>query len=153
MKRIVLHEDERVGRWMLARMGRSYFPGGVVCVGLEEDGELIAGIGYEDYTGSSICMHVASDGNKRWLSRSFLRFLFSYPFHQLKVKKVIALVPSGNDASLKLVRGLGFHVEHELIDGHPDGALIILSMTPETCKWIERKAENEPGKILATAVA
>lgn len=81
-------------------------------------------------------MHVASDGTKKWLNREFLRFAFVYAFDQMKVRKLIGIVPSNNEQALKFDLNLGFSEEARIKDAHPQGDLILLSMTRQACRWI-----------------
>lgn len=132
---IVTGQDQRVGSWVCERTGGSYTEGSTV--GLEKDGKLVAGVLYDHYNGASIAMHVAAEG-KRWLNRDYLWFCFWYPFEQLKVKKVIGLVPSTNEAALKFDLHLGFVEEGRIADAVPDGDLILLTMTRQQCRYLER---------------
>jgi RimJ/RimL family protein N-acetyltransferase len=134
--RIVLDDQERVGRWVSARIGASWSSAVATAIGNERDGELMGGVTFDGYNGASVCMHVASNGSRRWLTRGFLRVVFLYAFEQLGVRKVIALVPSDNEAALKFDRHVGFVDEAKIADAHPGGDILILSMTRQQCRWI-----------------
>ena len=108
MIRIVTNEDVRVGTWVCERTHGTYVEG--TAIGLERDGELIAGVLYDHYNGASMAMHVAAEG-KQWLNREYLWFCFYYPFEQVKVKKVIGIVPSTNAQALRFDKHLGFREE------------------------------------------
>lgn len=133
--RIVTGEDQRVGEWVCDRTSGHYVEG--AAIGLEKDGDLVAGVLYDHFNGASIAMHVAAEG-KHWLNREYLWFCFYYPFEQLKVKKVIGLVPSDNEAALKFDKHLGFVEEGRIKDAHPGGDILILTMTRSQCKHLER---------------
>lgn len=132
--RIITGEDERVGSWVCERTGGHYVEGSTV--GLEQNGALVAGILYDHFNGASIQMHVASEG-KHWLNREYLWFAFHYPFEQLKVRKVIGVVPSVNEAALRFDRHLGFTDEGCIKDAHPQGDLVLLTMTKDQCRHLE----------------
>lgn len=150
MKRIVT-DKERIGPWVCERTKGTWSPIDATAIGLEDDGELVAGVTYDHFNGASIAMHVASDGSRKWLSREFLEFAFSYPFEQLKVKKVIGIVPSTNADALRFDKHLGFVEEARIAQGYPDGDLIFLTMRRDQCRWIK---EREDGiEVLATACA
>lgn len=106
------------------------------CIGLERDGELVAGVLFEGFNGNSIRMHVASDGTKKWMTREFLAVAFAYPFLQLKVKKILGLVDSMNENALSFDRALGFKTEHVIEDAGKTGSLVILSMSRDDCRWL-----------------
>lgn len=127
----------RVGPWVCARTGGKFEPGCSSAIGWEEGGELRAGVLYDQYNGRSICMHVASDGSRRWMTREYLAYVFSYPFRQLKVKKILGLVDSTNENALSFDKALGFKVEHVIEDAGKTGSLVILSMSEADCRWLK----------------
>ena len=139
MNRIVTDRD-RVGAWINKRVALDFHYHDQT-IGLERDGELVAGVLYQDYNGANVFMHVASEG-AHWLNREFLWFAFYYPFVQMKVKRVTATVKSGNAASLRFVRHLGFTDEFTMVDGAPDGDLEILKMTKANCRWLNIRKPN-----------
>lgn len=134
MRRIVVHENDRVGAWIEAHAGGFYRAGGQ-CIGLERDGVLIAGVLFDYWNHASIYMHVAAEG-KNWLDREYLRVCFDYPFRQLGAKVVIGLVPSGNVRARRFDEHLGFKLQATIPDGHPDGELLIYTMRKEECRWL-----------------
>lgn len=105
-------------------------------IGLLKDGKLIAGVVFNNYCGSSICMHVAST-EKGWLNKEFLRACFRYPFHQLKVNRITALVRADNEDALRFDEHLGFKREGLIRRGDDDGCdLHLLGMLKEECRWL-----------------
>jgi RimJ/RimL family protein N-acetyltransferase len=134
-KRIVTDNQNELGEWLCQRTKGQYTPNNGMYIGLEDDGVLCAVVGFDNYNGATISMHVAGEG-KKWLTRDFLWFAFSYPFEQLKVKKVIGLVSSGNLDAMKFDKHLGFVEEAVIKDGCPDGDLNFLTMTREQCKFL-----------------
>jgi RimJ/RimL family protein N-acetyltransferase len=135
--RIVIRESDRVGSWVCERTGGVWSPVDAYAIGLERDGALVAGVVYDHYNGASVCMHVASDGSRRWLNRQYLHFCFDYAFNRLSVKKVVGVVPSDNPAALNFDLHLGFTEEARLKGAHPNGDLIFLTMTRPQCRWLK----------------
>ena len=129
----VIFDDDRVSRWVGQKLGTEFS----LCraIGYERNGELIAGVVYDEYNGANVNMHVAAEGTN-WLTRNYLRVAFGYPFNHLKVKRVTALVSSANERALRFDEHLGFRREAVLKDAASDGDLIILVMRPEFCRWI-----------------
>jgi RimJ/RimL family protein N-acetyltransferase len=111
-----------------------------VCIGREKDGELVAVVGYDNYTGTSIEMHVASKGDY-WGTKSLLCAAFDYPFNVCNCKVVIGVISSGNEMALRLSRRLGFKTQTVIEDAHPDGALHIMVMRRKDCRWLPKKGE------------
>lgn len=136
MKKIILHQDQIVGPWVSAMTGGAYSEG--TTIGLVEHGQLIAGVLYDGYNGASIQMHVGAIG-KRWMTKEYLWMCFHYPFEQLKVKKIIGLVGSGNEKAIAFDEHLGFQLEHSIEDAHRDGALLVYTMTREQCRFLRIK--------------
>lgn len=126
-----------VGPWVCEKTGGVWSPVDSTAIGLEKNGKLVAGVVYDHFNGASVCLHVASDGTRAWLNREFLRFAFLYPFDQMKVKKIIGIVPSNNVEALRFDRKLGFVEEARIKDAHPQGDLILFTMTRQQCRWLK----------------
>lgn len=133
MKEIV-QDDLRVGTWVCERTDGEYTGG--VGIGLEENGELIAGVLFDNYNGRSISMHVAATG-KRWMNKAYLFACFHYPFMHLKVNKIIGLVDSTNLEAQRFDEHLGFSKEALIRDAGKIGDLIIYSMTRPECRFLK----------------
>lgn len=147
MRRLVANEPQRVGAW-IQEHGGGFYRDGSACIGLESDGELIAGVLYDYHNGASIYMHVAS-GVQHWLDRDFLRAVFWYPFVQLKCKVVIGLVPESNLKARRFDEHLGFKLTATIPEGHPEGALLIYTLRKEDCRWVRSENGHEPKTALA----
>ena len=134
---IVTNCDDIVGPWVCQRAGGTWVKGRGTTIGLcNKDGELIAGVLYEDYNKANLIMHVAAIPGGRWLTREFLHVAFSYPFEQLGVSRVTGVVPSENLAARKFDEHLGFELEATLTGAHPGGDLLIYVMRKEHCRWL-----------------
>lgn len=116
---------------------------------VNSSGQLIGVVGYDCWTGTACEMHMA--GEPGWLNREFLWGAFDYPFNQAGCNMVLARVPSGNHRALSIDRRLGFRTEYILKGAHPDGALHILSMRKDECKWLEKYNGQEQKRTAATA--
>ncbi len=100
------------------------------------DKVIVGCVGFAGFTGSSCQVHFA--GTKPgWLNRTLLRTAFHYAFVTANSAMIFAHVPSGNVASLRVCYKLGFRTLVVVNGAHPDGALHILRMNREDCKWIE----------------
>lgn len=132
----IVYDAERIGPWVCARAGGSWIKDRGTAIGLERDGQLIAGVLYEDFNGANVVMHVAAETGGRWLTRGYLYRCFHYPFVQLGCKRVTGIVPSSNKRALRFDEHLGFKIEARLVEAHPEGDLLILRMMREHCRWI-----------------
>jgi RimJ/RimL family protein N-acetyltransferase len=137
MKNVIYGQDQHICEWVGDRVDEDDFGPGAVGIGLEEDGELIAGVVYNLYTGPSICMHVAAAEGKRWMTREYLWRCFAYPFIQLKCNRITGLVREDNLAAQRFDEHLGFKREGLLRQACTDGTnLILYGMLREECRWL-----------------
>lgn len=110
---------------------------GMKGLGLERDGELVAGVAYEGYNGVNIWMHVAGKPGSRWMTRSFLRYCFYYPFVELGVRRVSGYVEACNTAARRFDEALGFRLEATLTGAAADGGDVLLYvMRREDCRYV-----------------
>lgn len=128
---------EHVCEWVAPRTGGSYYAGSGQGIGIEKNGELVAGVLYENYSGNSVVAHIAALPGKRWMTREFLRLIVRYPFDQLKVKKIVAPVDSTNAAALAFNGKLGFVTEAVLKDAGRSGDLHLMTMTRQQCRFLK----------------
>lgn len=130
---MIVADAARIGPWVCARTGGTFEPGCSTAMGWEIDGELVAGVLFDQFNGRSICMHVAAE---RPVTRSYTRACFSYVFNQLGVMKAIGLVDSTNAKALRFDSHLGFVEEARIKDAGKFGDLVILTMTRQQCRWL-----------------
>ena len=129
-------DAEVVGPWVVARGGGTWFPGRGTAIGkLNESGELVAGVLYEDWNGANIVCHIAGEGN--WATKEFLHIIFDYPFNQLGVKRITAPNASYNATSINLVKRMGFELECTLTQATPRGDLLLFRMFRDDCRFLK----------------
>ena len=134
--RHIVFDKEKIGKFLTEQGAWNGGTDRYQCLGIEEDGELIAGVAYDSYEeGARISSHCAGIG-KRWLSKTFLHMMFDYPFNQLKVNVVINTVSSNNKDSMRFTEHLGFKEITRIEGGTSDGDLIIYVLYKKDCKWI-----------------
>lgn len=133
---MIVFDAKKVGPWVCQRTGGTWTGDGSA-IGYEKDGKLIAGVLYDQYNGRSACMHVASDGSRKWMTRDYLWICFDYPFNQLKLNKLLGLVDSTNEKALAFDKHLGFVEEAIIKDAGKHGDLVILSMTRQQCRFLK----------------
>lgn len=130
---------ERVAApWAVERIGN--IPPFKDCTGLAllDNMVLIAVVIYTDYNGKNCCIHVASDGSKRWMTKTFLRAAFVYPFVELNCTRITGLVAASNGQAISFDRHLGFKVEGRLRQAHVDGSdVIVFGMLRHECRFLK----------------
>ena len=140
--RLVVGEDERVIQWICQQAGNTMTsPVGCTSIGLTCDDELVAGVYYDHYMRRSIHMHVAI-GRKGMTYRPFLRFVFRFPFEELKVSKIIGTVPEHNLQTHTFVQHVGFRRETVISDCVDDPGdqgrtgMVIYEMRRSDCRFL-----------------
>lgn len=122
--------------WAASRYDDNAIDSDTHAIGVEVDGKIHAVAMYNCFTDISCNIHVVSDGGKRWASRTFLREAFAYPFVQLGLKRLTALVPAKNTDALTLDLRLGFQVEGRMAEATDNDDLVVLGMLRRNCIWI-----------------
>ena len=136
-KRLVFGEDQRVAQWAADRSAHgNIWDGKFVAIGLEHNGELIAALGYTEYlAGGSVRGHISAIEGKHWMTKSFLRIMFIYPFLQLKVQRFNALIPAQNKAVKRFVEHLGFTHESTMERALANDDVLVYRMFVEDPAW------------------
>lgn len=135
MRKIIIGQKERIANFLISQ--KAWVDANKYeAMGIEDDGEIIAGVVYDSYEPNArISMHCAGIG-KRWLTKEFLKYAFYYPFNQLNVNAVINTVSSNNKASIIFTEHCGFKEVARIEGGASDGDLIIYVLYKKDCKWI-----------------
>lgn len=127
-----------LGDWVAKQTGGE-FSGLGATFGYVRNGELQAGILYDNYNGANIHVAVAAVPGGKWMTKEFLRVAFDYPFRQLNVRRITALIAESNAPSIRFTEHMGFTREATLVDAHPTGNLLIYAMRKEDCRWLNIK--------------
>ena len=114
-----------VGPWIAKQNRMTWSPEGSESIGWAKNGEIVAGVWYEDWNLQSITTHIAISGR---ITKEYLAIIFDYPFVQLGVQKIIAPVLEDNSESIRLVTKMGFKEEARLSFVHPTGDMIFFIM-------------------------
>lgn len=144
---IVAHHQDILATWLCKRIGLVPTPH-LRCFGVVHDNKLVAVVGFDSWNGASCQMHVAGDGG-HWMTRTLLKLVFRYAFVDSGLQVVLGIVPSGNHEALKLNKHLGFAEEVRVNGAHPDGALVIMSMRREHCRWIKESRHGQEERAAA----
>lgn len=107
----------QVTEWVAKQLG---FDGGIYpsySIGIVDDGKLIGGVVYHNFTVNNIEMSIATISPK-WAGRGIIRQLLAYPY-SLGCERITAIADSENHKSRKLLEKLGFQLEGVLRKGSP----------------------------------
>ena len=138
MKRLIIADGERVIPYVdQAIGGREHLPLDSFCIGVVDDNdELQGGVVFTSFDGVGVTLHSAGK-NRMWLNRMFLKAVFSYPFKQLKCKRLSTLVRADNPHAAVIAEKAGFTLEGRLRKAEIDGCdLLVYGMLKEECPWL-----------------
>jgi RimJ/RimL family protein N-acetyltransferase len=111
---------------------------GMQGIGLERDGDLVAGIIYEGFNKQSIWAHIAAEPGSQWLNKEYLRFCTLYAFEQCGVKMILGYMDAGNTQALRFATHLGFKEEARISEAAQDGGdIVILKMRPDDARYMK----------------
>lgn len=124
--------------WAQHRIGVRFRPD-AKAIGRVAGGQIRGVVVYDNFSECDCSIHIASDGTRRWLTRSFLAEAFHYPFIQLGLRRLTGLVPAKNKAALRFDRRLGFKYEGLARCAMPDDDIVMLGMTRAECPFIPKE--------------
>lgn len=129
-------QGQEVGYWVASKHGGNYAESTSQAIGLERNGEIVAGVIYENWNRQSIVCHIAIEGA---VTRAFMRAVCGYAFHTCGVHKVIGPIPSSNEKAIQNALRIGFVEESRIKDAAPDGDIIIFTITADRCRYLGDK--------------
>ena len=128
--------DNAVMQWHLQQTQQNVSPDSYSAIGVTLRDKLIASVIYTRYRWPDIEIGIHSV-DKRWCNRRTLRYIFGYPFIQLKCKRVTAVTDPAVPAVCIFLKRIGFVEEGRLRDVYPTGDGLILGILRGECKWIQ----------------
>lgn len=138
MTRLEWEQPVAIGRWVADRIGIEDSWGPHQAVGQIRDDRLIAAVVYNRYSHPDICIHVAAVPDVRWMTRGFMHAVFHYPFLQLQVRRVTAVVAAKNVLiSTRFHERLGFKLEGYLRHALKDDDMYLFGMLKSECRWLK----------------
>ncbi len=130
--------DEEVAAMVAARIphARDGFGQSYNALGVVRKGILLGGVVYHNYRGHDIEVSAAFD-SPRYASRETLRQFFSYPFIQLRCRRITTITARNNKRARRMDEYMGFKLEgvaRKALDGEQDA--MVYGMLREECRWI-----------------
>lgn len=133
---LIFDQKERIGAWVAEQVQQSAHWGGFYAMGVEQDGQIVAGVVINNYNGVNATCHIAIARKTREIVDLF-RAVCDYAFRQCKLKRLTGMVPMSKPHVVKFDKHLGFEEEFVMPDAaHDGGPLVVLVMRPETCRWL-----------------
>lgn len=148
MDRTIQIDAPGAGAWIMERVAGFFTPERDHSFSAHgSNGQILGGIAACEYLGQTMTMHMAGEG-KHWCSRELLWITFDYVFNQVGITKAVGPVRSDNEATLAIDLRGGWFLEAVVKDVYAPGVhMVILSMTRETCPWLNYQPKAwQPGK-------
>jgi len=125
MIELIFDDDSQkeLKEWIESKTGSNY--SNDKYIGTANNGIITACCAYEVY-GDTTFAHIAVEA---LIPKCFLNVIFDYPFNQLKLERIIALVEKDNQKASRLVEHMGF----SLID---QDQVKVYEMKKEQCRFI-----------------
>jgi hypothetical protein len=147
--REILIDAPGAGAWIMERAGGRFNEGCDHSFSSHRDGKILGGIVLMDYLGNSWAAHMAGE-DKRWFSRELAWLVFDYAFNQCGCHKLVTCVRSDRPKVLEIDLRGGWQVETAIDDLFAPGVhALILSMTRDTCPWLDYRPRHFRSNIIA----
>jgi hypothetical protein len=118
----------------MSRTDGAYNADRSAAIGLEKDGELVAGTVYEMWNGKSVVCHITWDQ----ITPAYLAAVYDYPYNVANVDKIIGPISSNHTRALALVSKMGFSEEARIKGAaHDSGDIVLMTQTPDKCRFLE----------------
>ncbi len=128
--RLVLGRDAMVAEWVgfhIPHVGSGPAFGACSAIGVEsEDGQPLGGVVFSNYQPSCRSIEASfAAASPRWLTRTMIRGIMSYPFDQLRCQRVTTVTPRKNKAARRFIEVFGFKREGLVRKGFGDDDAVI----------------------------
>jgi len=138
MAQLVFDQSARVGEWVAERVDQRGSWGDFYAMGVEQDGQIVAGVVINNYNGANATCHIAIDKRTKKLVELF-QHVCNYAFNYAKLKRLTGMVPTNEPHIIAFDKHLGFEEEFVMKDGAPGADMMVLVMRPETCRWLRKE--------------
>lgn len=138
--------------WVSRQLRETYQ--GAVGIGVLVDGVPACGVVYSELrntrSGDPYDLRVSIAAvNKRWATKGSLEVLFAYPFKQVGVNRLTAVIAKKNKKSRSLAERLGFRLEGTLRRGLEDDDLCIYGLLKDEVQWLREEANGQIEPVAA----
>lgn len=141
MATFIFDQSARVGKWVADQINDGCEWGNFYAMGVEKDGELVAGVVINEYNGSNAACHIAIAKPGKYIIELF-RHVANYAFNHCKLNRLTGMVPSSKPRVLEFDKHLGFEEEFVMKKAAKNGDdLHILVLWPEKCRWLAKRGD------------
>ena len=128
--------NRNIPEWVMQGIGKHHE--GMFGIGEIREGQLIAGIAFENKKAKSIWGHQKIEAPP---SKAFWITAADYIFNHCKCERMSATVEADNAKAIRLNLHIGFVIEHVLKDAGDNGDLLIMTLWKDNCrflKWVKK---------------
>ena len=138
MAHILFDQKDRVGDWVADKVDQRAAWGDFYAMGIERDGEIIAGVVINNYNGANATCHIAIEKHSKLLVELFFH-VCNYAFNHCKLKRLTGMVPTSEPEIIAFDKHLGFEEEFVMKDGAPGADMQVLVLWPDKCRWLRKE--------------
>ena len=135
---LVFDQKEAIGEWVAQQVGQTCEWGSFYALGIVRDGQIIAGVVFNNFNGSNATCHIAAPVFTRMLPE-MVRHSCKYAFEFCGLRRLTGMVPSNEPKILAFDKHLGFEEEFVMKDGAPGADMHVLVMWPDKCRWLHKE--------------
>lgn len=131
-------DDSHYAKWLEKEL-KQEFKQPYACMGIMDGSDLIAVTMYHDYVPLHSIQASFASISPRWATRNTLRRMFAYPFRQMSVKIMYAIVAHKNTKNNEIMKRIGFSLDGVIRNYYNEGEddASWYSMKKNECKWLE----------------
>lgn len=135
-----------VVQWVEQQLGAS-FGEHAQGIGWQRGGEIICGAVYEGYNGANVYVHIAKMHGVKFPA-AFIAAFVDYPFNQLRVRRMSAMIPSINEPSQEFAQKLGATLEGRMPEAVENGDLLVFGLLRrDAAKWLSEPYQRRLGEF------
>lgn len=108
-------------------------------MGILKGGRLVAGVIFNHFEECNLYMHVSAIPKTMWVTQGIARQVFDYPFNQLGMRRVTAIMPSRLMTARKFNERLGFEFEGIQRNYYQDDDAVLYGLLRENCRFISNE--------------
>ena len=126
-------------RMLYETAGVQYTPDLKTLVWLDKDKYIRWVIGYNNFLGRSVQVHLGSIKGLQTRPRQLLHAAFDFPFNVLHVDLLIGIINSVNKRMVDIAFKLGFKEKTRWKNMHDNGGdIIMFEMYKKDCRWLRK---------------
>lgn len=138
MAELVFDQVDRVGAWVAQQVNQLSSWGSFYALGIEQDGEIVAGVVVNNFNGANATCHIAVLKPVKLLPK-LIYHACDYAFNHCRLKRLTGMVPTNEPKVIEFDKHIGFEEEFVMKDGAPGADMMVLVMRHDNCRWLRKE--------------